>query len=108
MARQDQGATRRRAELVPGIICHATAIPIEFCCTSMKSFEKPVNAEATPEPVKSSKLVCAWCHPPRSGEPVGRVSHGICPRHFEELVSVFRKLAAQNPAMLPVAQRARV
>ena len=30
--------------------------------------------------------VCAWCQPHELGEGLGAISHGICPRHFRQLL----------------------
>ncbi len=44
-----------------------------------------------------SFCVCAWCHPPKPGERIGTRSHGICARHFKELVAQIGGFAAKNP-----------
>ena len=73
----------------------------------MKSFSDPDDAGKTASVsglVKSAAIVCAWCHPPVSGDPIGAVSHGICPRHFKELVLAFQNLAAHKAQALAVAK----
>ncbi len=30
--------------------------------------------------------VCAWCRPRRTEEGPGAISHGICPRHFRQVL----------------------
>jgi hypothetical protein len=30
--------------------------------------------------------ICAWCEPQRPGGAIGLLSHGICPRHFRNLL----------------------
>jgi hypothetical protein len=30
--------------------------------------------------------VCAWCRPGELGDRLGAISHGICPRHFQQLL----------------------
>jgi hypothetical protein len=31
-------------------------------------------------------LVCAWCRPGESGDGQVPISHGICPRHFQQML----------------------
>jgi hypothetical protein len=38
--------------------------------------------------------VCAWCHP-RQEDESEVVSHGICPRHFQEILRQVRSPGAQ-------------
>ena len=42
--------------------------------------------------------VCAWCKPHPEGHELDVVTHGICPRHFEELKHEMEEMTGHAPA----------
>lgn len=45
-----------------------------------------------------SQWACAWCNPPAEGQ--APTSHGICPRHYQEVL-------AEHDALLREVQKAK-
>ncbi len=47
--------------------------------------------------------VCAWCHPRELGDRLGAISHGICPRHFRQVLQELRAASRSTAVNAPVS-----
>ena len=57
-------------------------------CETGKKGDTEVVRKVTARQIEFSMAVsvCAWCKPSEKGAGLGAISHGICPRHLQELM----------------------